>query len=195
MHMTIRKSLIDAFDENHLWPLITHSSPSRTAAVLSSVGSAPAPGSVIEKQERILPSSKRLHPLLLLLGRAAEGDQLGVAGVGGLVAEDRRRVGALAEDLVHQAELHLAEAAAAHLRRQVGGPQALALDLVLHRVGEALERRPPFGRAPLLGQRLERDDLLPDERAHPVQLRLELGFGGEVPSHPSAPSAQSLRRI
>ena len=32
MHITIRKSLIDAFDENHLWPLMTHSSPSRTAA-------------------------------------------------------------------------------------------------------------------------------------------------------------------
>ena len=53
----MRMSLIDAFDENHLWPLITHSSPSRTAWVLSSVGSAPAPGSVIEKQLRMVPSS------------------------------------------------------------------------------------------------------------------------------------------
>src|SRR5215216_2333492 len=55
--MTSRKSDTEAFDENHLWPLMTHSSPSRTALVVSSVGSAPAPGSVIEKQERILPSS------------------------------------------------------------------------------------------------------------------------------------------
>src|SRR4029450_2659978 len=54
--ITTRKSAIEAFDENHLWPLMTHSSPSRTALVVSSVGSAPAPGSVIEKHERYLPS-------------------------------------------------------------------------------------------------------------------------------------------
>ena len=55
--ITSRKSDTDALDENHLWPLMTHSSPSRTAVVVSSVGSAPAPGSVIEKHERYLPSS------------------------------------------------------------------------------------------------------------------------------------------
>ena len=57
MHITIKKSLIDAFDENHLWPLITHSSPSRIALVVSSVGSAPAPGSVMLKQLRIVPAN------------------------------------------------------------------------------------------------------------------------------------------
>ena len=36
---------------------MTHSSPSRTAVVVSSVGSAPAPGSVIENADRSLPSS------------------------------------------------------------------------------------------------------------------------------------------
>jgi hypothetical protein len=56
-HMTMRKSLVDAFDANHLCPLITHSSPSRTARVVRSVGSAPAPGSVMEKQLRSFPSS------------------------------------------------------------------------------------------------------------------------------------------
>src|SRR6516165_5382934 len=56
--ITMRKSLTDAFELNHLWPLITHSSPSRTACVVRSVGSAPAPGSVIEKHERYLPSSR-----------------------------------------------------------------------------------------------------------------------------------------
>jgi hypothetical protein len=55
-HITIRKSEMLAFDENHLWPLMTHSSPSRSARVVSSVGSAPAPGSVIEKQERSSPA-------------------------------------------------------------------------------------------------------------------------------------------
>ena len=45
-------------DVNHLWPLMTHSSPSRTARVRSSVGSDPAvSGSVIEKQLRVSPSS------------------------------------------------------------------------------------------------------------------------------------------
>jgi hypothetical protein len=48
---------MEAFDENHLCPLITHSSPSRIAEVVSSVGSAPAPGSVMLKQLRYLPSS------------------------------------------------------------------------------------------------------------------------------------------
>ena len=70
-HMTIRKSQIDAFDENHLCPLMTHSSPSRTALVVSSVGSAPAPGSVIEKHERSSPDSSGSQPLLLLLGRSS----------------------------------------------------------------------------------------------------------------------------
>src|SRR5262245_41620282 len=58
LHITMRKSLTDAFDENHLCPLMTHSSPSRTAVVESSVGSAPAPGSVMLKQLRYLPSSR-----------------------------------------------------------------------------------------------------------------------------------------
>ena len=35
-------SATDPFETNHLWPLITHSSPSRTALVAMRVGSAPA---------------------------------------------------------------------------------------------------------------------------------------------------------
>src|SRR5437867_6891022 len=57
-HMTMRKSAMEPFDENHLWPFMTHSSPSRTALVLISVGSAPAPGSVIENALRSFPSSR-----------------------------------------------------------------------------------------------------------------------------------------
>ena len=56
--ITIPKAAPSAEDENHLWPLITHSSPSRTAVVRSSVGSAPeTSGSVIEKNERAVPST------------------------------------------------------------------------------------------------------------------------------------------
>ena len=32
-HMTMKKSAARPFEVNHLWPLITHSSPSRTAVV------------------------------------------------------------------------------------------------------------------------------------------------------------------
>src|SRR5216684_3901843 len=52
--MAIRKSAIIPFDVNHLWPLITHSSPSSTAVVESIVGSEPAVlGSVMENGGRI----------------------------------------------------------------------------------------------------------------------------------------------
>ena len=46
--ITIRNDAVLAFDEKNFQPLITHSSPSRTARVVNSVGSAPACGSVIE---------------------------------------------------------------------------------------------------------------------------------------------------
>ena len=56
--ITIRKSAIEPFEENHLWPSITHSSPSRTARVASSVGSEPAvSGSVIENADFRSPAS------------------------------------------------------------------------------------------------------------------------------------------
>ena len=56
--ITIPKAAPSADEENHLWPSITHSSPSRTAVVRSSVGSAPeTSGSVIEKNERAVPST------------------------------------------------------------------------------------------------------------------------------------------
>ena len=56
--IAIRKSAIMPLDVNHLWPLITHSSPLSTAVVDINVGSEPAlSGSVIENAERILPSS------------------------------------------------------------------------------------------------------------------------------------------
>ena len=59
--MTIRKAEIRALEENHFSPLMTHSSPSRTARVVKRVGSAPPCGSVIEKQETISLSSSGLR--------------------------------------------------------------------------------------------------------------------------------------
>src|SRR3977135_3118109 len=138
--MTIRKSAIEALDENHLWPLITHSSPSRTARVWSSVGSEPAvSGSVIETADFRSPArsggghggfalglghregrlqvtgQERVQPAVLLLGRSGESEDLGVAGVRRLVAEGQRRVRRGPEDLVHESELDLAVALAAEL--------------------------------------------------------------------------------
>ena len=56
--ITIPNAAPSAPDENHLWPSITHSSPSRTARVRSVVGSEPGTsGSVIEKNERIWPAT------------------------------------------------------------------------------------------------------------------------------------------
>jgi hypothetical protein len=57
--MTMRKSAIEPLEENHLWPLMTQSSPSLTAVVFSPVGSEPALlGSVIEKADFRSPSSR-----------------------------------------------------------------------------------------------------------------------------------------
>ena len=55
-HITIANVAPIAPLVNHLCPLITQSSPSRTARVCSVVGSDPGTsGSVIEKQERMSP--------------------------------------------------------------------------------------------------------------------------------------------
>src|SRR5699024_3718878 len=81
------------------------------------------------------------------------------------------------QDLVHEAQLELTEAAAAQLRLQVCRPQALVLDLLLEAggvrgVGLRREVRD-----------LERQDLIADEAPHPLQLRLELRVGREIPAH------------
>jgi hypothetical protein len=53
----MKKSARFPFDVNHLWPLITHSSPSRRAVVFIERGSEPAEsGSVIENPDSIFPS-------------------------------------------------------------------------------------------------------------------------------------------
>ena len=89
---------------------------------------------------------------------------------------------------MHEAELDLAEALAAEVGRQVGGPQAALLDLLLQRLDRALEAL----LAELLEDRLDRPDLLAHELAHPVELLLELGLRREVPRHPHTASSGSL---
>ena len=135
--MTTRMSATEPLVVYHLWPLMIHSPPSLTARVLSNRGSLPAvSGSVIEKPERIVPSSsgwsQRSRMYSWFAGHLhAGGEQFGVAAVGRVVAEDDRAVGRLAEDLVHQSEAHLSEAHAAEIRGQVRGPESALANLVL----------------------------------------------------------------
>ena len=107
--ITIRKSATDPLDVNHLCPLMTHSSPSRTADVVNSVGSDPAVfGSVMEKADRRSPSKQRLQPPLphgfvtRLLDTHRQ--QLRVPRIRRVVAKDHRRQRRLAQDLVHQSQ-------------------------------------------------------------------------------------------
>ena len=68
---------------------------------------------------------------------------------------------------------------------EVRGPQAALLDLA---PAAARSRRSSCSLREVVGDRLERPDLLADELAHPVELRLELGLGREVPRHAGAAS-------
>ena len=105
------------------------------------------------------------------------GEDLRVAGVGGLVAEDDRSPHRSALDLVHQAELHLAVALAAELRRKVSRPQLLLFHFVLQRPDRAHE-------AAVVGlQDLERIDLFAHQGAHPFEFGFELRLGRKIPGH------------
>ena len=50
-HITMKKSARLPFDVNHLWPLITHSSPSSRAVVRIRVGSEPATSGSVRPTE------------------------------------------------------------------------------------------------------------------------------------------------
>ena len=138
--MTIRKSARDALELNHLCPLMTYSSPSRTARVWISRRVRPGDAGLGHRERRAqLAGEQRVAVVALLLRRAGDRDDLAVAGVRRLVAEHRRRDRRRAEDLVHQRELDLAEALAAELGRQVRGPQPALLDLLLQRPEDRVE--------------------------------------------------------
>src|SRR5206468_3953500 len=92
----------------------------------------------VEERLEVLP--------LLLLGPVVRED-LRVARVGGLAAEDVRRPHRPAEDLVQQRELHLAVARAAELGAEMAGPEAVLPHLCLQRIGNLLVHRvPPVAR-------------------------------------------------
>ena len=80
-----------AFDENHFSPLITHSSPSSSARRLEHprIGAALRLGHREARDDLVV--EQRLQILLLLRGGAVVREDLGVAGIGRLAAEDDRR--------------------------------------------------------------------------------------------------------
>jgi hypothetical protein len=127
---------------------------------------------------------QRLEIALLLLRSSIVGEDLGVARVGRLTAEDRRRPGGAPEDLVHQRELELAVALPAELLAEVTGPEPALLHLRLERLHHRARAR--VGLVVRVAEYVvERLDLVAHECVDPVQLALKLRFGLEIPGHGS----------
>ena len=126
--------------ENHLPPSITQSSPSRTARVRRSVGSDPATsGSVIEKNERARPATSGSRKRSRLLRRPELVQDLGVAGVGRLAAEDELCPVRAPDLLVQAGVVEEPLPRPAGLRRHVRRPQA-RLPRPLLQLGHQLRR-------------------------------------------------------
>ena len=193
--MTMRKSATDPLEVNHLWPLMTHSSPSRTAVVRIRVGSAPAPGSVMEKALRSLPSSSGSSHWVRCSSRPLASMPMASSSAlpesGALLPKTTGAMAAAPEDLVQQSQAHLAEAHAPELGGQVGGPQALAF------TSSWSGRMTPRQVVVVEVEGLEGQDLLVHEGARPDQLGLVLGLGLEVPRHVTASCwiGASCRRV
>ena len=186
--ITMRNDAVFAFDEKYFQPLMTHSSPSLTARrrELRRVGAGVRFGHRVAREH--LAVEQRLEVALLLLRRAVVGDDLRVAGVGRLAAEDDRRPLRPAEDLVQQRELELAVALATELGAEVRGPQ-LAGRAPLPSAGRRscaacrrAARTARAGHSRSSGSTSSRTNVV-----DPVELLLELGVGLEVPRHCRAP--------
>jgi hypothetical protein len=177
--MTMKKLANRALEEKNFCPLITQSSPSRVAVGAALRLGHREAGDDVARQQRLQ------VPGLLLVG-AEVGEDLRVAGVRRLGAEDARAPDRLAKDLVQHRELELAVALAAELGAEVAGPQALLAYLVLERLDDvALLVGEVFGGLVVVvrPERVDLVDLVGDEAVGPVEFLLELGLGSEVPGH------------
>ena len=108
-------------------------------------------------------------------------DDLGIAGVGGLAAEDDRRPLRTAEDLVEQGELELSVALTAEVGSEVRRPQPLLADLLLERVDDLATVVVQRGELQVRPDEVERFDLIADELVGPVEHLLVVGVGFEIP--------------
>jgi hypothetical protein len=111
------------------------------------------------------------------------GEDLGVAGVGALHAEDRGSPLSAPQDLVHQRQLHLAVALAAEVGAEMTGPEAALFHLLLERVDHGAQPGRGRGVVVVRPEQVERRDFFAHELPHPFELGLELGLGAEVPRH------------
>ena len=110
-------------------------------------------------------------------------DDLGIAGVGRLRAEDDRSPARPAELLVHERELELAVTGTAEVGPEVTRPQAGVADFSLQWVDEITQLA--FERVVRQAREHEIDglDLVGEELVDPVELVLELRVGLEIPCH------------
>ena len=137
---------------------------------------AGAPGSVIENAERRSPASSGCSQRSFCSSVPASAMSSALPESGAWQPNALGASGDVPRISCMSPSLHLAEALAAELGRQVRRPQPALLDLLLQRAQRAVE---------LLGvevERLERPDLLAHERRHPVELGLELGLGARSPT-------------
>ncbi len=124
---------------------------------------------------------------LLLVLRAVVRDDLGVAGVGRLAAEDDRCPLGPAENLVEQRELELSVTLAAQVGPEMGGPQPLLADLFLQRVNRFAAHAVQRHELLMRERKIERLDLLADELIGPIEHLLVLRVGFEIPHAASLP--------
>ena len=198
------------FDVNHLWPLMTHSSPSRTASVVIERGSEPAwSGSVIEKPDSISPAMKGRSHFRFCSSVPYLTRMLALPEFGAAMPKSALAPYGVGEDLVHVGERQEVEPGAAVLHGQVRRPQARLEDLGLDlpRVSSKLARRldsrassvrlGPSPRTPehlFVGQDLVVDQIgraaakVVDRRAQPVDGRHVDGHGLSWDAGRSLPS-------
>ena len=121
-------------------------------------------------------------PGLLLVGPVV-GDDLGIAGVGSLGAEDDGGPAGDAEDLVEQGQLDLPVPLAAQLGTEMSSPQIVVAHFLFHRVDDGSQLVVERVELPVRIEQVEGFDLVGHELAGPVQLCLKLRFSGEIPGH------------
>ena len=100
--ITMRNAAMSANDENHFSPLMTHSSPSCTGVGREHLRVGATLGLRHREARHDPVVEQRLEVAGLELRRAVVGEDLAVAGVGGLRPEDDRCALRPPEDLVQQ---------------------------------------------------------------------------------------------
>ena len=181
--ITIRKSATDPLDVNHLCPLMTHSSPSRTAEVLQQrrirsrrIGLGHGEGRtqlpIQQAAATTAPAAPRSPIASIPTASNSAFPESGAllpntTGASG----DCPRISCISPNFTCPNPMppNAGGRCAAH--------SPCGLDLLLERP----DQHPHL----VVGQiqRLEREHLLPHEAAHPLQLLLELRFRREIPGH------------